>query len=165
VNHEIPKWNLGGIMAPSIPSWKYFIFGGTVGNFFEGSNRTSTKFSDDTWYLEVDKLEWVPVLLEDKTKPKARESPACFYSEDDQRLYIYGGWANNWLNDMWVLPVGVITGPPYAINDIKPSIGPLTGKTKVTITGAGFKEKYGSINVRFSSAKASLDGQAVVFKS
>lgn len=56
VNHEIPKWNLGGIMAPSIPSWKYFIFGGTVGNFFEGSNRTSTKFSDDTWYLEVDKL-------------------------------------------------------------------------------------------------------------
>lgn len=66
---------------------------------------------------------------------------------------------------MWVLPVGVITGPPYAIADIKPSIGPLTGKTKVTITGAGFKEKYGSINVRFTSAKASLDGQAVVFKS
>jgi dynein heavy chain len=56
VNHEIPKWNLGGIMAPSIPSWKYFIFGGTVGSFFEGSNRTSTKFSDDTWYLQVDSL-------------------------------------------------------------------------------------------------------------
>lgn len=33
VTHDIPKWNLGGIMAQSIPSWKYFIFGGTVGNF------------------------------------------------------------------------------------------------------------------------------------
>lgn len=59
-------------MAPSIPSWKYFIFGGSVGNFFEGSNRTATRFVDDTWYLDVDKLTWNPVPLEDKTKPKAR---------------------------------------------------------------------------------------------
>lgn len=54
-------------------------------------------------------------------------------------MYIFGGWANNWLNDMWVLPVGAITGPPYAIFDIKPNIGPLTGKTKIIINGAGFK--------------------------
>lgn len=157
LTHEIPKWNLGGIMAPSIPSEKYFIFGGTVGNFPEGSNRTSTRFSDDTWYLEVNKMEWMPVQLEEKTKPKARESPACFYTEENQRLYIFGGWANNWLNDMWVLPVGAITGPPYALTDIKPAIGPLTGKTKVIITGAGFKESYGPITVHFSTAKASLE--------
>lgn len=31
LTHEIPKWNAGGIMTPSIPSWKYFIFGGSVG--------------------------------------------------------------------------------------------------------------------------------------
>lgn len=149
-------------MAPSIPSWKYFIFGGTVGNFFEGSNRTSTKFVDDTWYLDVDKMNWVLVPLEDKnTKPKARESPACFYSQDDQRFYVFGGWANNWLNDLWVLPVGAITGPPYAIFGIKPSIGPLTGKTKVAITGAGFKDTYGPITVRFTGGKGQLDATGV----
>jgi dynein heavy chain len=58
---------------------------------------------------------------------------------------------------MWVLPVGAITGPPYAIFDIKPSLGPLTGKTKVTIIGAGFKEMYGPINVRFTGGKGSVD--------
>lgn len=67
-------------MAPSIPSWKYFIFGGSVGNFYEGAIRTGSRFSDDTWYLDVDKLTWNIVPLEDKTKPKARESPGVFYS-------------------------------------------------------------------------------------
>jgi len=45
----------------------------------------------------------------------ARESPGCFYNADEQRFYVFGGWANEWLNDMWMLPVGSITGPPYAI--------------------------------------------------
>jgi dynein heavy chain len=58
---------------------------------------------------------------------------------------------------MWVLPVGAITGPPYAISDIKPALGPLTGKTKVSINGAGFKESYGSINVRFTGGKGQID--------
>ncbi len=40
---------------------------------------------------------------------------------------------------MWMLPVGSITGPPYAIESIKPKVGPLTGKTKIQIYGAGFK--------------------------
>jgi len=37
LTHEIPKWNTCGIMAFSIPSWKYFIFGGSVGSFEEGT--------------------------------------------------------------------------------------------------------------------------------
>lgn len=78
--HDISKWNLGGVMAPSIPSWKYFIFGGSVGNFYEGAIRTASKFSDDTWFLDVDKLTWNAVALEDKNRPKARESPGVFYS-------------------------------------------------------------------------------------
>lgn len=72
-------------------------------------------------------------------------------------MYIFGGWANNWLSDMWVLPVGAITGPPYAIFEIRPNLGPLTGKTKVTIIGAGFKETYGPITVKFTGGKGSLD--------
>ena len=31
VVHESPKWNHSAVLAPSIPSWKYFIFGGSVG--------------------------------------------------------------------------------------------------------------------------------------
>jgi dynein heavy chain len=163
INHEIPKWNLNGILAPSIPSWKYFIFGGSCGNFFEGSNRTGSKYVNDTWYLDVDSLEWVPVKLEENEEivPSARESPATFYSLDDQRIYVFGGWANDWLNDMWMLPVGNITGPPYAITSIKPTVGPVTGKTKLSIFGAGFKESYGNITVRFFGGKTPIDAQGV----
>lgn len=58
---------------------------------------------------------------------------------------------------MWMLPVGSITGPPYAIESIKPKVGPLTGKTKLSIYGAGFKETYGQITVRFFGGKAPID--------
>jgi dynein heavy chain len=40
-------------MAASIPSWKYFIFGGSVGSFEEGGNRTNSRFVDDSWVLDV----------------------------------------------------------------------------------------------------------------
>ena len=66
-------------------------------------------------------------------------------------MYIFGGWSFEWLNDLWCLPVGNITGPPYAINTIKPKLGPLTGKTKITITGKGFRDD--KITVKFSSGK------------
>ncbi len=64
VNHEIPKWNLNGCLAPSIPSWKYFIFGGSCGTFFEGNNRTGSKYSNETFYFDIDYESWVPVKLE-----------------------------------------------------------------------------------------------------
>jgi dynein heavy chain len=73
-------------MAPSIPSWKYFIFGGSIGSFEDGGNRTTSRFVDDTWYLDVDYMQWKKVILEDSnggkekgTRPKARESAAIFY--------------------------------------------------------------------------------------
>lgn len=163
VSHEIPKWNLNGCLAHSIPSWKYFIFGGTSGNFFEGSNRTGSKYCSDTWYLDIDPLNWVPVKLEENEDvvPEARESAATFYNSEDQRFYVFGGWNNDWLNDMWMLPVGNITGPPYAITHIKPTVGPLTGNTKLSIFGAGFKESYGPITVKFFGGKTPIEAPGV----
>jgi dynein heavy chain len=53
---------------------------------------------------------------------------------------VHGGWRNDWMRDMWSMNVSTITGPPYAIFDMNPKLGPLTGKTKVLITGAGFTD-------------------------
>ena len=53
ISHEQPKWNHVGIMASSIPSYKYFIFGGSVGSFEEGGNRTSSKIVDETFYFDI----------------------------------------------------------------------------------------------------------------
>lgn len=62
-------------------------------------------------------------------KPKARESAAMFFHEN--KLILFGGWSNQWQADIWALPISLITGPPYAIYSIKPSLGPLTGNTKI----------------------------------
>lgn len=60
-----------------------------------------------------------------------------------------------------MLPVGNITGPPYAITHIKPSVGPLTGNTKLSIFGAGFKDSYGPIIVKFFGGKAPIEAPGV----
>lgn len=75
-----------------------------------------------------------------------------FFDSNDSKLVIFGGWANNWLGDMVVLNVSSITGPPYAIYSMKPMLGPLTGKTKVTIIGEGFKDSS-AISVKFECGK------------
>ncbi|KRW98533.1 P-loop containing nucleoside triphosphate hydrolase [Pseudocohnilembus persalinus] len=158
ISHNNPKWNLCGIMAPSIPSWKYFIFGGSVGSFQEGGNRTTSKFVNDVHYLDINSLEWKEVELDEYIpdfeefkgeKPKARENPGVLYDQQESRFIIYGGWANNWLSDVWSLNVGSITGPPYALFEIKPKQGPLTGKKKIKLFGDGFK-KSENIVIRFA---------------
>jgi len=64
IAHEIPKWNMSGMMAPSIPSWKYFVFGGSVGSFEEGGNRTNSRYVDDSFFLDIDTLSWNTINLE-----------------------------------------------------------------------------------------------------
>lgn len=44
----------------------------------------------------------------------------------------------SWLDDLYTLDVGRIVGPPYAILDIEPKIGPITGGTSVIIYGMDF---------------------------
>lgn len=58
ISHEISKWNMAAVLAPSIPSWKYFIFGGGTGNFYEGNNRTVSKMVNEVYFLDIDPLEW-----------------------------------------------------------------------------------------------------------
>jgi len=63
-----------------------------------------------------------------------------FYDQNVSNVIVFGGWKNDWLNDMWSLNVSTITGPPYAIFDMHPKLGPLTGKTKEVVTGDGFTD-------------------------
>jgi len=165
LSHETPRWGHVGLMVAAIPSWKYFIFGGQIGNFEEGGNRTVSQLSDLSYFLDIREMKWNTVNLEDlydakgtfvqkacDNKPKARENSAMFFDANDSRLVIFGGWANNWLQDMVALNVSSITGPSYAIYAMKPSLGPLTGKTRVVITGEGFKDTH-NIAVKFDCGK------------
>jgi dynein heavy chain, axonemal len=37
--NESPRWNFSAVMVEAIPSWKYIVFGGEVGDFPEGGPR------------------------------------------------------------------------------------------------------------------------------
>ena len=62
VSHAIPKWNCVGQICYSIPSWKYFLFGGSSGSFEEGGKRTDSQFVEDTYFIDVEGMsdggEW-----------------------------------------------------------------------------------------------------------
>lgn len=54
------------------------------------------------------------------------------------KLLLYGGWANRWFSDGFTLDVGSIVGPPYAVMDLTPNNGPITGETLLNIHGIDF---------------------------
>lgn len=56
LSHDVPRWYHSGICVsaiPTIPKYKYFIFGGSTGNFEEGGNRTTSKMNDDSYFLDI----------------------------------------------------------------------------------------------------------------
>ena len=57
---------------------------------------------------------------------------------------------------MFTLDVGTIVGPPYAITDIYPKFGPITGGIDVQITGIDFINTT-DVVIRFGNRKNSVD--------
>lgn len=154
----VPRWNHSSIMVEAIPSWKYFIFGGSSAMFMEGGERGFGDFQNIARYLDMEDLSWHTIVTHDNDDengpllPKEREYSAMTYDAKSSRLVIFGGWSNEWLNDIYALNVSHIVGPPYAIAEIEPNLGQLSGNTKVILRGIGFKDTS-SINIRFTCGK------------
>lgn len=53
---------------------------------------------------------------------------------------MFGGYSNEWLDDLWSLDVSQVVGPSYSIEKIEPNMGPISGNTEITVYGKGFHE-------------------------
>lgn len=62
------------------------------------------------------------------------------YDIKKRRMVVYGGFSNEWLDDIWALDVSQIVGPSYSIERIEPARGPISGKIPVIVYGKGFHE-------------------------
>lgn len=71
-------------------------------------------------------------------KPTKRESCALMYDIKKRRMLIYGGFSNEWLDDLWALDVSQIVGPSYSIERIEPNMGPISGGADISVFGKGF---------------------------
>ncbi|CDJ38235.1 Dynein heavy chain family dynein heavy chain, related [Eimeria tenella] len=87
--------------------------------------------------------------------PLPREGATMAYFAEDSTLVVFGGWSGKWLGDLWTCCVSSVVGPPYAILDVSPPHGPMTGGTPISVRGAGFTA--GSICVRFSAGEFFVD--------
>ena len=161
IYNEAPRWNHSAIMVEAIPSWKYFIFGGETGDFPEGGPRHFGNFTNSACYLDIETMRWTTIMPEDgdhHTKPyqpQPREYAAMAYDHKDSRLLVFGGWNNGWLNDLHALNVSKIVGPSYAVTDVIPNLGQLSGSVPVIVKGVGFKDA--SIKVFFTCGKTPVD--------
>ena len=53
---------------------------------------------------------------------------------------MFGGWSDQWVGDLITLEVAGIVGPPYAMTELEPNMGPITGNTPLVIRGLNFVE-------------------------
>jgi len=152
-----PRWMHSAMSVVAVPSWQVFVFGGCSGD--DESFRSQGQFMNDAWVLDTGRMRWSQ--LEVENAPAPRSEAAMSFDETNKRILVHGGWANQWFNDVHVLDVAPIVGPPYAITELEPRCGPVTGGTRLVIKGLGFDTRVPA-TCRFTLGKKFVDGTGKV---
>jgi dynein heavy chain len=154
---EVCTWNQAACSVIAIPTWKIFTFGGCTGMLTD-QNRQG-ELVDQTHILDTGILRWTQPKIDGKP-PSSRSDTCMSYDSKGSRLIVYGGWSDRWHDDLYTLDVGNIVGPPYAITDMIPKLGPVTGGTHIIIVGIDFVNTNDVI-IRFGNSRNSIDIQGV----
>ena len=158
-----PRWNFAACSVMAIPSWKVFAYGGLEGPLDDSKNRQGIPYGNVS-VLDAGLNRWSYPEVGGDDQPKPRGDTVLAYDSKSSKLVLFGGWANEWLGDVFTLDVAHVVGPPYAIMDLHPSIGPVTGSTPLQITGIDFVNTKDVI-VRFSSKRGTVDVQGEFISS
>ncbi len=121
----------------SVPSYKFFVFGGQTHGDGE-RDASNWRYCADFNIMDCASKSWMSSKVGGKHKPTCREDAAWAYDSKTARLILYGGWSDAWLSDLYNLDVSGIVGPPYAVSSIEPTSGPVTGNTLIIIQGINF---------------------------
>ena len=158
-------WNHHAMAIDSVPNDHLFVFGGqksprefsNLVSVMECVHHFETDYSgENPVEIHTLKLTWVesPKWTLNGTPPPAREDAGCSYDLTTCSMVFFGGWRQKWFNDICMLNVAGVVGPPYAVSGVSPVTGPLTGLTPITIYGQSFKESP-LVSVRFTDGKKS----------
>ena len=148
-----PTWNQAACSVVAIPTWKVFTFGGMTGTLSDQDRQGQAVNS--VAILDTGAGKWTMPQIEGKG-PLPRCDTCMAYDPKGSRLIVFGGWSVAWHGDVYTLDVGNIVGPPYAVTDILPNMGPVTGGTEITIIGIDFINTQ-DVLVRFGNAKQGVD--------
>lgn len=133
----------------SVPSSYLFAYGGQTS---KDKSRTEWSYRDKVDVLDCRSMTWMAaprLVLGDAPAP--REDAAWAFDGKTSKLIMFGGWANDWLDDCHMLDVSGIVGPPYAVQSLEPDEGPMTGRSKLIIHGLDFVK--GKCVVKFTDGR------------
>ncbi|KAJ1633365.1 hypothetical protein T492DRAFT_546868, partial [Pavlovales sp. CCMP2436] len=136
-----PLWNHAAVAVESVPSYKVFVFGG---------QKAMLSYSNALSVLDTGRMYWTSTQVVG-TPPGAREDCSLAYDSKTCNALLFGGWAQGWLGDLWLLNVAGVVGPPYAVTSVLPVTGPITGNTPIQLSGLNFSD--GEILVKFTDGK------------
>ena len=161
------RWNFSAISIFAVPYWKIFVFGGNSGEL--DTDRPQGTYQNDIQVLECtpEDPEWArPDTVGNLPTPRADSE--VIYSSESGKMLLFGGWANRWFGDLYTCKVDDVVGPPYNVNGIESyewsnAIGPVTGESKMTLFGEGFKSANSmNATVRFACQKGFLEVEGEV---
>ncbi|CAM9114065.1 unnamed protein product, partial [Sphacelaria rigidula] len=150
---DVPRWSHATYAVQSVPNWKIFVFGG-VGGEITDANRQGTCMNDVAIFDTGMECWMHPDVQGDPPLP--RSDTQLEYYHQGGKLVLWGGWANRWFSDGYTLDVGSIVGPPYAIVDVRPDNGPITGESLLEVYGIDFINTE-DVTIRFARRKQFVD--------
>ncbi|GLD91666.1 hypothetical protein PINS_up000199 [Pythium insidiosum] len=156
-----PMWNHTCVAVPAVPHWKVFLFGGNSGDLAD-SGAAQGAYLNSVLVLETGSMTWSTPPVRGEL-PTPRADTMMVFDDEANHMLFFGGWANRWFNDLHVLNVSEVIGPPFAISSLEPKTGPITGNVKIKLHGFSFVGQ--SATLRFAVAKGFVDVQGTVLSS
>jgi dynein heavy chain len=142
-----PTWNFAACAVLAIPTWKIFTFGGVTGRLSDLDRQGTLVNSTSIFDTGINRFIYPKG---EGSIPSPRSDSCLAYDAKGSRLLVFGGWSEKWQSDLYSMHVGDIVGPPYAIIDILPKMGPITGGTEITLIGIDLI-KTTDVTVRFGN--------------
>ena len=106
-------WNHMAEAIESVPNDHMFFFGGQKApREFSNAVNVMECVHDEAGNLS---LAWETKWTLAGTPPPAREDSGCCYDPSTCNLLFFGGWRQKWWNDLCLLNVAGVVGPPYAV--------------------------------------------------
>ena len=193
-----PRWQHAVVGAvESVPHPKIFVFGGECGNL-EELQQAQGGFLNSVSVLNCDEAaagaasaadgggaaaagglgayQWRTHSVVGEVPPPRADCAAVFLTDGpSRRIVLFGGWANRWLGDTYVLDVQEVVGPPYNISAIdtplrsppgcETIVAPVTGGTPIEVRGVSLERFAGQAAVvRFECAAGHAEAQGVVLE-
>lgn len=176
-----PLWSHAACSVVAIPTWKIFVFGGVSGSISDkerlgtASSRVVVLDTSTHQWTDPDVVGTAPSARSDTCLAYDSKNSQILlfggwcdgwcvfldlsiaitgkvaYCVDDGELDDRC-WCCDRFSDLFSLDVSTVVGPPYAIMDIQPNMGPVTGGTSVKIVGTRTMRYYNYTDARSDSS-------------